>query len=76
MSSWTSITSRPGIRTVSLRASRPITLPKPRPMKPYFSFFSRRPGVGLDLLLSGPELPPGLAEAVKGSLLLAARGEQ
>ncbi len=45
-------------------------------MRPYFFFFSRRLEIGLDLLLAGPELPPGLAEAVKGSLLLAARGEQ
>ncbi|MGC9083963.1 MAG: nucleotidyltransferase domain-containing protein [Anaerolineae bacterium] len=45
-------------------------------MRPYFFFFSRRLGVGLDLLLSGPELPPGLAEVLQGSLLLAARGSE
>lgn len=43
-------------------------------MKPYFFFFSRHLDVGLDLLLSGPELPSGLVEAVRGSILLAARG--
>lgn len=43
-------------------------------VRPYFMFFSRRLNIGLDVLLSGPELPPGLEEAMKGSVLLAARG--
>jgi predicted nucleotidyltransferase len=42
-------------------------------MKPYF--FSRRLEVALDLLLTGPDLPPGLEEALRGSILLARRGE-
>ncbi len=44
-------------------------------MKPYYFFFSRRLGMSLDLLLAGQELPPGLAKAIQGSLLLAARGD-
>jgi len=44
-------------------------------MKPYFFFFSRRLEIGLDLLLVGPDLPPGLEEALRGSIMLARRGE-
>ncbi len=43
-------------------------------IKPYFFFFSRRLEIGLDLLVAGPETPPGLEEMLRGSLLLAARG--
>lgn len=42
-------------------------------MKPYFFFFSRRLEIGLDLLLVGSDLPPGLEEAMQGSILLARR---
>ena len=44
-------------------------------MKPYFFFFSRRLEIGLDLLLVGSDLPPGLEEALRGSILLARREE-
>ncbi|MBC7185495.1 MAG: nucleotidyltransferase domain-containing protein [Calditrichaeota bacterium] len=43
-------------------------------MRPYFFFFSRRLDVGLDLLISGPEVPPAMKKALQGSVLLAARG--
>lgn len=42
-------------------------------MRPYFFFFSCRLALALDILLSGPELPSGLEQAVRGSVLLAAR---
>lgn len=42
-------------------------------LKPYFFFFSRRLGLGLDVLLSGPELPSELEQALQGGIRLAAR---
>lgn len=42
-------------------------------LKPYFFFFSRRLELGLDVLLSGPELPSELDAAMREGILLAAR---
>ncbi len=44
-------------------------------LKPYFFFFSRRLEISLDLVLVGPELPPGLEKALVGSIVLAKREE-
>lgn len=44
-------------------------------LKPYFFFFSRRLEISLDLLLIGPESPPGLEKAWMEEIVLARRGE-
>ena len=49
--------------------------PPPGSHEALFFLFSRRLEVALDLLLTGPDLPPGLEEALRGSILLARRGE-
>jgi len=44
-------------------------------LKPYFFFFSRRLEISLDLLLIGPESPPGLEKEWMEEIVLARRGE-
>lgn len=44
-------------------------------LKPYFFFFSCRLEISLDLLLIGPESPPGLEKEWMEGIVLARRGE-
>jgi len=43
-------------------------------MRPYYFFFSGHLDLGMDLLLMGPDTPPGMERVLEGSIVLASRG--